>query len=72
MKSIKHERANLQDVSVSLESVHECSVQRRRARSVGVLRHLVINRRQLDRQERKQSNKTSGYCYFIFLLVHFV
>lgn len=49
---MKHERANLQDVSVSLESVHECSVQRRRARSVGVFRHLVINRRQLGRQEK--------------------
>lgn len=47
VKCTRHEKANLQNVSVSLESVHECSVQRRRARSVGVLRHLVIHCRQL-------------------------
>lgn len=61
VKSIKHEEANLQDVSVSLESVHECCVQRRRARSVRVLRHLVVNRRQLDRQREKQSNQSSYF-----------
>lgn len=36
--------ANLQDVSVPLESVHEGSIERSSARDVGVLRHLVIYR----------------------------
>lgn len=65
---MKHERANLQDVSVSLESVHECSVQRRRARSVGVLRHLVINRRQLDRQEKNSQIRQSATATLFFFL----
>lgn len=65
-----NKRANLQDVSVSLERVHECSIERSRARSVGVLRHLVIHRRQLTKtwkmngwthgQKRHQGNQETS------------
>ncbi len=50
----KNRRANLKDVSVSLECVHECSVDRGCAGSVGVLRHLVIDCSQLKKRWKNE------------------
>lgn len=55
-------QTNLQDVSVSLQSVHECSIERSCSWSIGVFWHLIIHSCQLANKKPKEKlSKQSIY-----------
>lgn len=56
MKAGRRPLSYLQDVPVALQRVHQRRVQRRHARAVGVLCHLVVYPGQLQQGKTPQEN----------------
>lgn len=62
MKAMERPVGYLQDVPVALQRVHQRRVQRRHARTVGVLCHLVIYPSQLQEEKHPRKPEMDYSC----------